>query len=302
MTAPSRGELGGITGGDGQTMSDAMTTLTQLQQQLGTTLAEAGQALAAYLPSLLTALVLLAMGWLLARLAQSLIRRFGHGIDRLMAWLHHQTLPSAQPLSKQPSTLFARVVFWLVWLLFAAAAAESLGLPGLADWMSRFMQYLPNVITCVIILVMGFLLAGAAQGFVHGVAEEQGFRSAALLARTVQLLVIIIAVMLGIGQLAVDISLLVNLLTIASAAVLGGLGLGFGLGARRQVSNIIAAQGLRSHYQPGQRIRIDGVEGHILELTHKAVILDTAAGVATIPAHLFNEQVVLLLAGDSADE
>tara|TARA_R110001583_G_scaffold49141_3_gene153917 strand:+ start:129 stop:980 length:852 start_codon:yes stop_codon:yes gene_type:complete len=282
-------------------MSDAMEALARLQALLGNSLAEAGQALSAYLPSLLTALLLLLMGWLLGRLIQTLIMRFGHGIDRLMAWLHHQTVPAAQPPANPPSTIFARVLFWVVLLLFAAAAAEALGLPGLGDWVGRIVQYLPNVITCIVIILLGFPLAGFAQNLVYQIALEQSFGSARLLGRTVQLLVITLAGVLGISQLAVDISLLINLITLAAASVLGGLGLAFGLGARQQVSNILAAQNLRSLYQPGQRIRVEGVEGDIIELTSKAVIVKTSSGLATIPARFFSEQVVLLLLEDDAN-
>ncbi|MFT6914046.1 MAG: small-conductance mechanosensitive channel [Motiliproteus sp.] len=272
-----------------------MEILSQLQQLLGSSLTEVGQAITAYLPRLFTALLLLLLGWGLARLSQGFIRRFGQGVDRLTAWLHHQAVPTAAPLANSPSMILARIIYWLVLLLFATAAAESLGLPGFTDWVGRFMQYLPNLFSCIIIIVVGVLLAGLVPGVITRMALAQGYGSAQLLGRSVQLLIIVIAVLLGIGNLGVNIRLLVNLITLAAASVLGGLGLAFGLGARQQVSNIIAAQSLQSLYQPGQRIRIQDIEGEIIAFTSKAVLVKTSAGQAAIPAALFSEQVTLLI-------
>jgi len=282
-------------------MGNAMETLSQLQQLLGNSLADVIQTLAAYLPRLVIAVLLLLIGWVLARLIQRLIQHFGRSIDQLTAWMHHQTVPTAQPLSTPPSALLAKVVYWLVLLLFATAAAESLGLPGLADWVSRFMQYLPNVMASIIIMLLGFFVAGLAQSVVSNMALLVSLGSALMIGRMVQLLLITIAVLLGIDQLGVDISLLVNLITLAAAAVFGGLGLAFGLGARQKVSNIIAAQSLQAIYQPGQRVRIQGIEGEIIELTSKAVIVSTSEGQAAIPAMLFSEQVSVLITEDNLD-
>ncbi len=282
-------------------MGNAMETLSQLQQLLGNSLADVVQTLTAYLPRLVIAVLLVLIGWVLARLMRSLIQRFGRSIDQLTAWMHHQTVPTAQPLTTPPSALLAKVVYWLVLLLFATAAAESLGLPGLADWVSRFMQYLPNVMASLIIMLLGFFIAGLVQSVVSSMPLLISLGSAQMLGRIVQILLITIAVLLGIDQLGVDISLLVNLITLAAASVLGGLGLAFGLGARQQVSNIIAAQSLQRLYQPGQRIRIQGIEGEIVELTSKAVIVSTSEGRAAIPAMLFSEQVSLLMSEDDLD-
>ncbi len=279
-----------------------METLNQLQLQLSNSLVEFRQVLMAYLPFLVNALLLLLIGWVVARLLKALILRFGHGIDQLLARLRSQTVPTAGPMERPVSPLFARIVFWLVMLLFVAAAGESLGLPGLGEWLSSFIQYLPQVIAAGVIIVIGLVLAGLADSLIYHAALEHSIGSARALGRTVQVLVIAFSVILGIGQLDLDISLLVNVVTISAAAIFGGLGLAFGLGARHQVSNIIAAQNLRSLYQIGQRIRINNIEGEIVEFTSKAVILRTEQGQALIPAKLFTERVCELILTEQSDE
>ncbi|MBY4676089.1 mechanosensitive ion channel family protein [Marinobacterium arenosum] len=279
-----------------------MDTLNSLPQLLKASWTEFVKALAAYLPDLVTALLLLLLGWLLARLLRRLVLSFGNGIDRLLSRLQPGKAGAALPLRKPASALVANGLYWLVILFFIAAAAEPLGLPGLSDWLGRFIAYLPELITGLLIIFAGYLLGGLVYDLIDAAARSRNLKQAAVLSRAGQLLVLVFAFVLGIGQLGLDISLLVNVVTLAFAAVLGGLALAFGLGASQQVGNILASQQLRKRYRVGQRVRVAELEGEILELTGSTVLLDTAQGRALVPARLFNEQVTLLLDGEQVDD
>lgn len=278
-----------------------MDTFYNLREILASSFAEFLRTLTAYLPNLITALLLLALGWLFARLVRVLLLRFGSGIDRLTSRLRRHSGPATLPLRKQDSSIVARVVYWLVFLFFLAAAVESLGLPGLADWINQLIVYLPKLIIGGLILFAGYVLGGLAQDLVRTAALVRGLDSADALGMTVKTLIVIFAAILGIGHLGLDVGLLVNVVTIAAAAILGGLGLAFGIGASAQVSNILAAHQLRKVYRVGQKVRVDGTEGDILEMTSTAVILDTDEGRTLVPARVFSDSVSVLKRRTEAD-
>jgi hypothetical protein len=52
---------------------------------------------------------------------------------------------------------------------------------------------------------------------------------------------------------------------------------------------------VRKTYRNGLRVRVQGTEGEILEMTPVAVILATAEGEAMIPARHFLENVSLVI-------
>ena len=106
---------------------------------------------------------------------------------------------------------------------------------------------------------------------------------------------IALTVIIGLGQLGIDVQLLGQILAVLVSAVVLALALAFGLGAGPTVANIIALRNLSRHYQQGQRVRIDQLEGEILELSKTTVILDTEAGRAMIPAKTFQEKISVLL-------
>jgi len=118
------------------------------------------------------------------------------------------------------------------------------------------------------------------------------------LARAAQVVTLTVLAIVGVDQIGVDISVVVTMLAITLAGILGGLSIAFGLGARSYVSNLIGAHYLGRDYREGERIRINNVEGTILEITSVAVILETSEGRLTVPARLFSEEAVLLFAGE----
>ena len=111
-----------------------MDTIISLQGALRGILDDLTQAFTAYVPNLIIALLLCLIGWLLASLLHKLIIRFGQGIDRLSSVLTKHANVETKPLRRPVSHTVANVFYWLVILLFIAAALEPLGLPGLSVW------------------------------------------------------------------------------------------------------------------------------------------------------------------------
>ncbi len=85
------------------------------------------------------------------------------------------------------------------------------------------------------------------------------------------------------------------------AAIVGGIALAVSLGSRAYVANLIGAHHLRQAFGVGQRVRIGELEGTILELTAVSIVLETGQGRVNIPAKVFNEAPIVLLAPRSDD-
>ena len=272
-----------------------METINSLQGALRGILNDLTQAFAAYVPNLILALLLCLIGWILATLLSKLIIRFGHGIDRLSAVLRKHAQVQAKPLRRPVSHTVANIFYWLVILLFVAAALEPLGLPGLSVWIHHLIGFLPEIFFAGLILLAGYVLGGAVYEKVTASLQLRGSESSAAIGTIAQGVVIGFALILALSQLNLDVSLLVNIFTIIVAASIGGVGLAFGIGASHQVTNILAAHQLNKMYRIGQTVRISGIEGDILELTTTAVVLDTEQGRVVVPAKRFSEEVSILI-------
>lgn len=256
-----------------------------------------------YLPSLLGALSLLLIGLAIAWSLRWLILRLGSGMDRL----YHRFASGGQTLRWPVSRLISGIVFWLVILFFTTAAAESLGLPGLVDWLQQIIAFLPSLLISAIIIVGGIALGAYVRDHVRVSAAMLGLEQTELLGALVRLFILTVTLILAFRQLGLDVDIVEEILVIALAAFFAAMALAFGLGASPTVSNIIAVHYVRKIYVPGQRISVkdiqgNDIQGRILELTPTAVVIDTAAGRIVVPAKSFNECASLLLDDEPVDD
>jgi len=252
-----------------------------------------------YIPSLLGAAVLLIVGLAIAWVLRWLILRLGSGIDRLY---HRFGLGGNLSLRWPISRILASIVFWLVILFFATAAAEALSVPGLTEWLNKLIAFLPAVLVTLLIIVAGILLADYVRDHVRVSAAAIGLEQTELLAALVRLIILAVAVILAFQHLGLDVGVVEEIMVIAVAAFFAAVALAFGLGASLTVTNIISSHYVRKLYRIGQRIRINDTEGNILEMTPTAVILDTAEGRIVVPSKSFNEHASVLLDEEAADE
>lgn len=244
------------------------------------------------LPKVVAAIVLIALGLLVARVMQGVVLRISRDLDRLLGRAFGMRFSAGFMRMPWPlSRILAMATYWVVLLFFVTATAEILGFPGMATWIGRFASYLPVILAAVAIVIFGVVSAAVAREAVAALP----LREADLLARACYLLIVALALIIGIAQLGVDVSLLANVVTIAAAALLGSIALAFGLGARTTVGNIIAGQYVRKTYARGQRIRIEGIEGVILEIASTAVVLEASEGRVTIPSSRFEAAITTVL-------
>lgn len=254
----------------------------------------------AYIPNLLRALALLCAGLVLAWAAKWLIIRLGKGIDHLV---HAIGIASFNIRVKWPiAGILGWICYWVIILFFVSAAVKSLGLPALADLLSRFINYLPTLLIAGLFIAGGVVLGNSLRDRIAGGARTAGLRQAAILGGWVRMIIIILAFVVGFAQIGLNVRLFEQILTIFVAALAGAIALSFGLGAGSTVANIIAARYVRSNYRVGQQIRIQEMEGRILELLPTGVILDTEQGRTFIPARIFDQEASVLLDNQVADD
>lgn len=262
--------------------------------------AELVQRLQPYLVRLLSAAALLLLGSVIGRFLESGTRRAAQAaMDRLGRRGVGSAAVSAANLARSVSVLGGRFVYWLIFLLFAAAAIEVLGLPIVSRAVEQLAAYLPNAITALVIVLVGIVVGSLAGGATAAAAASRGVRYAAAVGRAVQATLVLLATLIGLEQVGIHGELVVVLLAVVIGTMLGGAALAFGLGARTAVSNIVAAYYVNQNYRVGQTVRVGGVEGRIVRTTSTAVVLDTKEGQVQVPAHLFSEQASVLVTESS---
>jgi hypothetical protein len=214
---------------------------------IGDSLQQGFDAFFAFLPNLLAFVVILVIGYFVARLVKAAVTKGLQklGMDRALRDSDAGQYVERVTPGASPSGGIGRVVFFLVFAFFFFSAIGALKIPALTTFMNQVLAYLPNVIAAIAIFVVAAALAGAIGG---GVAKLMGDTPTGKIVATVApALILVIAAFMILEQLQIA----PEIVRIAFAATMGALALGlalaFGLGGRG-----VAARMLEDAYQKGR--------------------------------------------------
>jgi hypothetical protein len=221
--------------------------------------------------------------------------RFGKGLDAILAVVHRWTGQEVSLPRWSVSTLVANFAFWIIFVYMVSAAAEQIGLDTFATWVLGLLGYLPGLLISLFILFIGYLVAGGVRNMILAVAESSGFQHGLTLGHLSAGLIMAFTLLLSLSQLGLDVTLFTSVIILAVAALFASGALAFGIGAADAVRNVLASHYVRKAFQPGQQVRIEGVQGEILELTQVSVLVGTEEGEVWVPARQFLDKVAMIL-------
>ena len=167
-----------------------------------------------FIPSLLAAVAVAFIGWILANLVKV-------GMQKLLARTQLDEKLSADVGVSGLSQNISEIVYWLILLLFLPIVLSILGLNGLLfpvqNMVNEVVLYLPNIFIAGVIVFVGYILAKIVRGIVEGLlgslniqqhAEKVGiFKNSnlpKLLGSFVFALVIITALIIGFEALGIE--------------------------------------------------------------------------------------------------
>ena len=258
-------------------------------------------ALKTFLPNLLGGIALLILGWISAFFVRWMIRRFGKGLDAILAVVHRLTGQEVSQPRWSVSNLAGNLAFWLILAYAVSAATEQMGFDTFANWVLGLLGYLPGLLISIFILFIGYLIAEEVRSLITAVTEAREFQHGVTLGHLAAGLIMAFTLLLSLAQLGLDVTLFAHIITLAAGALFAGMALAFGIGAADAVRNVLASHYVRRSYQTGQRVRIDDQQGEILELTQISVLVGTEDGEAWIPARHFLEKVSVILTDEGQD-
>jgi hypothetical protein len=194
-----------------------------------------------FLPTLLAALIVFIIGWLisifLGRVANRLIKTIK--LDALLAKLGFRTALAKAKLNLDSAKFFEELVKWFFIVVFLMTAVDILGLNQVALFLRTILLYLPNVVVAAIVLLVAVIVARFMQRLVKASADTAGLASASAISAIVRWAILIFGFIIALTQLGIASTLIQTIFigVIAMLALAGGLA--FGLGGKEQASRLL---------------------------------------------------------------
>ncbi|HET9397168.1 MAG TPA: hypothetical protein VFO36_14060, partial [Nitrospiraceae bacterium] len=148
-----------------------------------------------------------------------------------------ERLGVAQPLSqagvRRPvSLVVSRVLFWIVFLLFAFMGVDAMNLPATAHLISQIVAFLPNVLAASLVLLVGVLCANFFAEAALIAAVNAQVEEARIVAGLVRWGLLLFTFAMVLTQLGIAKEIVVAAFSITFGGIVLAMALSVGLGAR----------------------------------------------------------------------
>ena len=187
-----------------------------------------------YIPAIAGAIVILIVGWLIAKLVEAVIIRVLKAIrlDTASDKVGVSNILAHGEIRLSLSELIGAIIYWIVILVVIATALGTLNLTVAADLISRLVDYIPNILGAIFILIVGAFVADFVATIVRTTAGNAGIKKAGLLAKMTKTVLVIFAVIIAIEQLKIASTLIVLAVNVILISIGIGIALAFGLGCK----------------------------------------------------------------------
>ena len=246
----------------------------------------------AFVPKFIGALLLLFLGWFLgrmiARFFQKLLERIG--ADKLGDRLNQIDFIARSPVKLKPSTMVGKFLYYLIFIFFFMAATDTMGITAVSDMISKIFEYLPRILSALVVFVIGILFADMLKKLVHTACASLNIPAAGLIANFVFYFVFINVAMITLSQAGIDTNFIQDNLSIILAGIVGAFAVGYGYASRPLVGNLLAAYYNKNKVKVGDIISIDGVKGKIVAMDNSTMTLDADDRKIVVPLNKLSSE------------
>ncbi|MBL7952482.1 MAG: mechanosensitive ion channel [Flavobacteriales bacterium] len=247
------------------------------------------------LPAVATGLVVLLLGWLIARLIRWLVERIGErtldplaqrsGMDRAIARFGGFT----------PSKLLAAISWWFVMLVFVLAAADIMGMDLVSLAVQRAFGFMPTLFTALAIFVLGIWGADKVSRIISQLSNVVELSAGRIVGRILGVITVVFASITALNVAGVDTSLITANIQIILAGLLLAFAVAYGFAARDVLSNILGSYYGNERFKPGMRVRVGEDEGVIERIDSVSMTLRKPDRLVMIPSsRLVTERIEVI--------
>ena len=179
-----------------------------------------------FMPNLVGALILLAIGWvvgtIVGRITREILRRLK--VDEYIT-------RSRRPFFRV-SDIFKVIVEWSIYLAFIQAAVGVLGIGPLESFFEGILAFIPGLIKAIITIIVGYAIAN----YVSSKIKESKVSYSDLLGNALFFLIVYVSVALALPSIGID-PFIVNAILLVILGTVGiGLAIAIGLGLKDVVA------------------------------------------------------------------
>jgi small-conductance mechanosensitive channel len=244
-----------------------------------------------YLPNLVGAVVVLAVGWLSAKILRGLTVKVLRvcGIVELSKKIKFHDMLTKIGITNTLDQIIGGLVYYMVLFIFLISASEILGFKLVLDTLNKFIAYLPHVFGAFLILIIALYLAKVIKDGLASASTSLNIAYAGALSSVLEILIVGFGIVMALTELGLDMTIFTANITIIISGIVLAMALSLGLGSRSIMSNVLARYYISQLFHVGDNVSLGGHKGTIIKITPVSVIIQTADEETL---HIPNERII----------
>ncbi|MGI9543797.1 MAG: mechanosensitive ion channel family protein [Cyclobacteriaceae bacterium] len=271
-----------------------MDALNQFSELAISSLKTTMQMIGGAIPKILGAIVLLLIGWLIAKIASYVVAKILKAIKLNNAIKKLNEIPMIKNSSFEIDgvKIISKFVYWILLLIFIITATDTMGWPEVSAMIAGLIAYLPKLLSALVIFLLGFYIANLIKGLVHTTLHTLEVSSASVVSNAVFYILLIFIAVTALNQAGMDTTMITSNVTMILGAVMLAFTISFGLGSRDILTNILSSIYGKKNFEVGDHVKIGNIRGEIIKIDNISVTVKTPESDFVIPAQkLVSEQV-----------
>lgn len=255
-------------------------------------------SIARFLPNILGAVLILIVGWIFTKLTLFLLKRIfklfklEHRLEKLKQKSYINTyLKEANVME-----VLLSIVKFIFYIIIISIVFEVLGWDSISKKIIDILDYLPMLISGLVIFIVGISIAGFIKKSLLSIFKAIDLVYGRIISQILYYAIAIIVTITSLNQAGVDTSIITNNLTVILGAFLLTITLALGLGSREVVNSLLLGFYSKQRFHVGQKIKLEnGIEGKIISMDRTTFSLDSGPEIVVIPISQLSDKTTKII-------
>lgn len=196
---------------------------------------------AEFLPSFLGALIILLIGWVIAKVVKWSVAKILKALkfDSIIEKAGVDKFLVKGGIEKSGSKLMANLFYWIIMLTVLVTFFSTLGLDVVSNLLNSVILYIPNIIISCVLLVVGMYLAKFVSTLVVAALKNGNVENAETFGKVAQGAVMFFVGAIVLTQLGIGEAIITTIVQMTLGGLALALAIAFGFGARDWAGGVV---------------------------------------------------------------
>lgn len=197
--------------------------------------------LAAFIPKFFGAIVILIIGWLIAKIIRTVVEKLLKVVrfDKVTEKARVDQFLADGGIKSTAIQIIGGLFYWLILLIVILAAFDTMGMYGASELFNEIILFIPNIIVASFVLIVGFFVANILAQVAVSYLKNVKVYYADAIGKFIHYGFILFVISVTLTQLNIGREIINTAFMLLLGAICLAFGLAFGLGARDHASKIV---------------------------------------------------------------